>query len=284
MRMNELIKSAFKSEVDSEFNTSTKMYNRIWDNINSNLPKEKKFNNFFSSYRKIGFLTCASIIAIISLTYLFTNHNSWIVKKDDNFISIENKSKEGISSSRKIPFYVKFNDVYYSSKGTYINDEKIRNVGKNQLEYMGDLFEIQGVPISQKVALHLGDNIYMIYENINIFDESAAMSSLLKYTSDENIKYLNFPVKSGSKEEIVDIYDMDSKTKQIPIKLENKIEKTDNNRFHITLSVSWNSKDYNVSQENDGYLEHFWEFDVTPDKIVPINQGGSQIFNLALQR
>ncbi len=285
MKMDEAVKSAFQSEMDVEFWISNKVDTKIWDNINRNLPKERRFNKLvFLRHYKIIFLSCVFLITIISITYFFINSNSWVDKNNNkSFISIENKSGL-MQSGNLIPMYVKFNDIYYSATGTYIQDEKIREVGENELEYKGNIFEIQGVPVTQKVALRINDNIYMIYRGKNIFDESEAISSLLKSISDENIKKLNFPAKSGCKESIVKIYDIDSNIKQIPIKLESKIENIGNKKFHIVLNVSWNSKDYNANLENSERLEHFWEFDVTPDKIVPFKQGGNQLFNLEVPR
>lgn len=215
---------------------------------------------------------CLLPLFLIAVVYVLSSDT----KFNNQFDAIENESQETIRFGVNIPFYILFNDNYYYCTGENLHDEKVREIGSDQLKDGGSIYEIEGISPLKKVALKI-HNSYMVFDIKEDFTESEAISSVLLLTNLE-IGGLGFLDKPGEKISIIEVNNPNSDQDKIkvPIQLETQIERIGKYKYRLTLSESWESKYYNPKSESSEILKHFWVFDVTPGRSILVDEGGSQ--------
>lgn len=138
----------------------------------------------------------------------------------------------------------------------------------------GDVYEIPGVNSAYGIILRLGDKEGHRCTRVN-YTASDALSMLFldKDFISQNVGSLQFPqsaIKIGASVKL----QRDGSGKIIPVELETKIDESNSPTYIITLTESWNTKDYYYDGCAQPVGEHYWRFIVTPNSSNYLDQGG----------
>ena len=85
----------------------------------------------------------------------------------------------------------------------------------------------------------------------------------------EKLDNLNFPHAVEKIETYVNRED-----KRIPVQLETKVEEPQKLNYIITLTETWNTKDYSYDGCTQPIGKHYWRFKVVPNSYSELESGG----------
>lgn len=311
MEFKKLIKKTIEYELNKEDSDVCK-YENIWHNIRDRVNKDnitllgkmRRYSN--RNMQKISAIFIFVLCIIIVLPFVifkninndienmsmnvvidskdntnnFSSHNDIIITEPTTEPAklIDSKlHKDNITSGIFVPTYIIGNDTVYVAISETVETDKISKVigiYKHSIFGSIDLFEILNTPSEEKIAIKYTNNTFKVYEKTE-FSESEvipfAFSIIRDYIGD-----LEFPQLEGSIKSKITIRSL-GYSKEIPIKLETEIEKTNKFEYTFTLIMSWDSKDYKDNNIEDKILKHIWKFKATPTDIELIEESGHKI-------
>ncbi len=243
--MKEILKEAFEHEAQiKEVNFTNEIDNKVWNGVCESVYAK---NNFFfkllvSKGLKGSMVTAVIFFSVVPiLLYLLFKPN--------------------VTHYPKISLYVTWNDSIYINTKDLVNRNKIINEIGKDLRTEAKIFEIEGEPTSQKVAVLVGKD-YEIYRYVEYTETDALNSVFVDMASETKLPFSN---KVGKVTTTIK-----GSNVEIPIELETKIEKVSNMLYNVKFIASW--KDINNTT-----LTHSWEYQTNIQITKMINEDGSPL-------
>ena len=134
----------------------------------------------------------------------------------------------------------------------------------------GTVYEIPGIDSS--IGIILGYGNYDGHRATRIdYDADDAIAMLFTNPNfvKEKLDNLNFPHAVEKIETYVNRED-----KRIPVQLETKVEEPQKLNYIITLTETWNTKDYSYDGCTQPIGKHYWRFKVVPNSYSELESGG----------